>query len=184
VVDLGRREGVDLDLGIRGAQPAQQIFVPTERQVGIVPALHQDARAAHLEQLVDLAPDGVARQRVGLGMLFRRAIEGAELTVGDADVRVVDVAVDEVGDAPLRHVAEARPLRRSTQFQQVRLAVQARRLVGGQAPSRCDLIEQPLTPRDHHTFSFRRPSKTLPEGLRGRNGMGAARLPSCIRHLA
>jgi hypothetical protein len=98
VLDLGGREGVDLDRGEGGADPAQQVFVPREVKVRMVPALHQDAAAADRHQLGDLLGEYRPRVDVALGMA-RRPVEGAELAVGDADVRVIDVAIDQVGHA-------------------------------------------------------------------------------------
>src|SRR5258707_9133087 len=80
---------------------AQQIEIPLERDVGVVPALHQDLHAADRLQLVDLAADLLVRQQIALGMLGP-SIERAELAVGDADVRVVDVPVDDIRDDVFR----------------------------------------------------------------------------------
>ena len=61
-------------------------------------ALHQDAGAADRERLLDLLEDDRLRQQVALTRVAGAAVEGAEVAVGDADVRVVDVAVDDEGD--------------------------------------------------------------------------------------
>src|SRR5438445_1666731 len=77
-----------------------QIEVPLERDVGIVPTLHQDLHPAERLELLDLAADLLERQYVALGVLGP-PVERAELAVGDADVRVVDVPVDDVRDGVL-----------------------------------------------------------------------------------
>jgi hypothetical protein len=66
-----------------------------------VPALQQNLHAPDRLALVDLGADLLEAEDVPLGVLGP-AVEGAELTVGDADVGVVDVPVDDVGDDALR----------------------------------------------------------------------------------
>src|SRR5262249_20136784 len=62
-------------------------------------ALHQDTGAADRERLLDLLEDHGLRQQVALADVAGAAVEGAEVAVGDADVRVVEVPVDDEGDA-------------------------------------------------------------------------------------
>ena len=63
---------------------------------GIHSALHQDLRAADVDQLLDLLEDLIDLE--GVGILFVTiASERAEGALGGADVRVVDVPVDDVG---------------------------------------------------------------------------------------
>jgi hypothetical protein len=63
-----------------------------------VATLHEDARAADCERLLDLLEDDRLREQVALGAVAGAAVEGAEVAVGDADVRVVDVPVDDERD--------------------------------------------------------------------------------------
>src|SRR3954463_8419313 len=65
----------------------------------MVAALHEQAGAAERERLLDLLEDDRLRQQVAVARVAGAAVEGAEVAVGDADVRVVDVAVDDEGDA-------------------------------------------------------------------------------------
>ena len=76
---------------------SQQIEIPLKRDVGVVTSLHQDLYTADRLQLVDLASDCLVREQISLGMLGT-PIERAKLAVGDADVRVVDVPIDDVRD--------------------------------------------------------------------------------------
>ena len=73
----------------------------------MVPALHEEAGAADRERLLDLLEDDRLRQQVALALVSRPAVERAEVAVGDADVRVVEVPVDDERD-PGR-VVEAAP---------------------------------------------------------------------------
>ena len=85
---------------------AEQILVPLERQIRVVTALQQQLSAAERDRLVDLAEDLSEAQHVS----FRRAdgpIERAEVAARNADVRVVDVAIDDVGDDPFGMLAGA-----------------------------------------------------------------------------
>ena len=86
---------------------AEEILVVVDGEVGVVPALHEDAGAADRERLLDLLEDDRLREQVALGAVARAAVEGAEVAVGDADVRVVDVPVDDERDSP--GVGSSRP---------------------------------------------------------------------------
>ena len=78
-----------------------------QRHVRVVAALQQQLAAAERDRLFDLPEDLVEPERVAL----RRSdgpIERAELAARDADVRVVDVAVDDVGDDAVRDASRGR----------------------------------------------------------------------------
>ena len=77
----------------------------------MVPALHEDAGAADRERLLDLLVDDRLREQVALGAVSGPPVEGAEVAVGDADVRVVDVAVDDERDPPRVGAARAQLVR-------------------------------------------------------------------------
>ena len=79
---------------------AQHALVPLERQVGVHAALQQDRRPLERDRLLDLRVELVGRQHVGVGVVGV-AVEGAEAAARDADVGVVDVAVDDEGDLAL-----------------------------------------------------------------------------------
>ncbi len=121
-VDLRCGEAVDVDRMML-LDVAEQIHVPVELQVGVVTPLHQDLDGAQLLRLVDLGADLLVRQRVGLGVLGP-AVERAEVAVGDADVRVVDVAVDDVGDHVVGMALRAGPVGQAAQLQGRRVPVE------------------------------------------------------------
>ena len=107
VVDLRRRETVDVDGGVVVLDVAEHLLVPLQRQRGVEPTLKEDLVATEGHRLPDLRQQHVAVEDVALGVL-RRTVEGAEVTDRGADVGVVDVAVDVVGPPrlrvePLRH---------------------------------------------------------------------------------
>ena len=75
----------------------QQIEIPLLGQLGMMPALHQNLRAAERDGFLDLLVHLVERDDVGIVVLFH-AIKRAELAIDVADVGVIDVAIDDVGD--------------------------------------------------------------------------------------
>jgi hypothetical protein len=103
--NLARREAVDVDR-VMPLDVAHQVQIPLERDVRIVSALKQDLHAADSLALVDLGTDLLEAQDVALGMAGA-PVERAELAVGDTDVGVVDVPVDDVSDHVRRVPAPA-----------------------------------------------------------------------------
>ena len=97
VLDLGRRERVQVDRVAR-LDLAEEVLVPVDAEVGVVAALHEDRRPAERQRLLDLLEDDGPRQHVALARVARPAVEGAERAVGVADVRVVEVSVDDERD--------------------------------------------------------------------------------------
>jgi hypothetical protein len=83
---------------------AHQVEIPLERDVGIVAALEQNLHPANRLALVDLGSDLFEAQNVPLE-IPGPAVKRAELAIGDADVGVVDVPVDDIGDHVLRVLA-------------------------------------------------------------------------------
>ena len=118
-----------LNVGIALLDRAEQILVPRQRQVGIVAALQQQLHAADGDRLVDLAEQLVEAEHVA----FRRSdrpVERAEVALRDADVRVVDVAVDDVGDDAVGVLAGADGVGQLAEERRRRRAIELERLVG------------------------------------------------------
>src|SRR5207302_10005887 len=109
-------EPVDVD-GVVLLDVAQQVEIPRERDVGVVPTLDQDLHAAERLELVDLAADLLEREDVALGVLGS-PIKRAELAVGHAYIGIVDVAVDDVTDDVLRLQLPARLVRERAELEQ------------------------------------------------------------------
>ena len=101
VLDLGGREGVHVQTRELLLERAQKVLVPLQGEIGVVATLHEDAGAAEGQGLLDLGVERLFRVQVSLGVA-RIAIEGAEGAAHDADVRIVDVAIDDVGHDRLR----------------------------------------------------------------------------------
>src|SRR6516225_10898512 len=96
MLELRWAESVDVDVRIFFSDVLQEIDVPLERQFRMMPALHQDLNAARRRQLVELLIKLFARKNV---MIFvpLGSIKRAELAVNVANIRIIDVAVGDVG---------------------------------------------------------------------------------------
>src|SRR5581483_7794013 len=98
VLHLRRRERVEMDLVLR-LDRREEILVVVDSEVRMVAALHEQARPAEGERLLHLLEDDRLREEVSLARVARAPIERAEIAVGVADVRVVEVAIDDERDA-------------------------------------------------------------------------------------
>ena len=94
VVDLHRGEGLEVHLGEALPQGPQREQVEIERQVGVQPPDNVELRRFLEAGLLCPAQDLLHRHRVGQGLPLGLA-ERAELAPVDADVRRVDVPVDD-----------------------------------------------------------------------------------------
>src|SRR5262249_52910392 len=92
-------------------QSAQQILVPLNAKVRMQASLHQHAGAAEGDRFVDLFADFVYCAHIGI-RCARSPVEGAERADDVADVRIVDIAVDDVGDDVFGVTAPANLVRR------------------------------------------------------------------------
>ena len=142
VLHLGRGEAVEVDR-VAALDRAEQVLVEVDPEVGMVPALHEHAGAADRERLLDLLEDHRLRQQVALARVARAAVEGAEVAVGDADVRVVDVPVDDEGDAIRVGLAVPHLVRDAPDGDEVARAQERDRVVVADALA----VERPLEDR-------------------------------------
>ena len=99
----------------------------SQRQIRIVAALQQQLPAAERDRLVDLAEDLVEAEDVAFGR-SDRPVERAEVAARNADVRVVDVAVDDVGDDPVGMLACADAVGETAKQRRRRVQVELERL--------------------------------------------------------
>ncbi len=102
--DLHRRERVHVHAGDGGPHGADEVCVEGDGQLRVDPALHAHLRGARLGRLHGPRRDLVQRQpeRVGVALALG---EGTEPAAHVADVREVDVPVDDVGDRVADDVA-------------------------------------------------------------------------------
>ena len=94
VEDLRRRERVDRQHGKLALQAAQHFLVIGKTQLRMQAALNHQLRAARLDRLTRLFENFLVGEQVGVRRV-QAAVEGAEAALVAADVRIVDVAVDD-----------------------------------------------------------------------------------------
>src|SRR6516162_7069039 len=83
---------------------AQHLFIPFNLQIGVQPALHQYAGATQLDRLPDLLVDGLEIQNIALRAprTFDRSVKGTKRAVLGAEIRVINVSVDNVSGYAFR----------------------------------------------------------------------------------
>ncbi len=111
VVDLHRGEGLDVQRRVVGADGGEHLQVEVEGELGMQPADHVDLRRPGRRRLGALLQDVVQRQGVA-PLVLHPLGKGAEGAAVDADVGVVDVAVDVEVDL----VAVLQPVGQGRQF--------------------------------------------------------------------
>ena len=97
MVELGRRKAVDVDRRMIRPDVLEQVEVVIDAELRMMAALHENLRAADGFEFLDLCADLLGREDVAV-VVALGPHEGAELAVDVADVRVIDVPVDDVGD--------------------------------------------------------------------------------------
>ena len=95
--ELAGAESMNVDLRKLAFDVREQVEIPLERQFGMMPALHQNLRAAESNSFLDFSVDLVVSNHVGIVVTFH-AVEGAKFAINVTDVGVIDVPVDDVGD--------------------------------------------------------------------------------------
>src|SRR6266404_3429704 len=94
---LAGTEPVNVHLGEAGFDVRKQIEVPLLCQFRMMPALHQNLCAAERNGLFDFLIDFIEGDDISVGVLLR-AIKGAEFAVNVANIGIINVAIDNVGD--------------------------------------------------------------------------------------
>ncbi len=136
---FGGRQTVQPDLREALFDAAEEALEPVDLEIGVDAALHQHAGATHLDGLGDLLVNRLEVEdvalfgaRVGLAGPRQRAVEGAEGAVLGAEVGVVDVAIDDVGDHALGMQAAAHGVGLKAQADEVGGMEVVERLLAGQ----------------------------------------------------
>ena len=130
-LDLHRREAVDPD-ALLVAEEAHQIQVVVPGQVRVHPALQQEASATDGAGLRSLLGQLLPGEHIAAAVAGP-VVEGAEGAVDVADVRVVDVAVDDIAGPGRVVVAVPEGRGSHRQVRQLRLLQQHHGLIGSDA---------------------------------------------------
>src|SRR5438270_12645308 len=85
---------MQVDRVVRLDRP-EEILVIVDAEVRMVAALHQEARPAEAECLLALLENHRLRKAVALARVAGPPVERAEVATRAADIRVVEVAVDD-----------------------------------------------------------------------------------------
>src|SRR5437870_11851640 len=101
VMNLRRRETMQLKARVLRTKRVQKIFVPLDAEIRMQPTLHQNAGASERDRLVNLRANLIYRAHVGVGRA-RPAIECAERADDVTYIRIVNVSIDDVGDDVVR----------------------------------------------------------------------------------
>src|SRR6266705_1233525 len=94
---------MQMNLGKSLLDATQHLLVPVNFQIGMQAALHQHACAAEFHRLANLVVDRFQIEDVSLFSFgsLQWTIKRAERAVFGAEVRVINVAIDDVGDHAL-----------------------------------------------------------------------------------
>src|SRR5438045_9254292 len=95
MLKLRRTESMNIDVRIFCADVLQKIDVPLEQQFRMMPALHQNLNSAYGREFVEFLIDLLERKNVMI-LVFFGPIKCTEFAVDVADVRVIDIAIDDI----------------------------------------------------------------------------------------
>ena len=116
-----RGEAMEPDPGEALLDAREEPLEPFDFEVRVDAALHQHAGTAHLLGLCDFLADGLEVEDVAFlrARAFERPVESAKGAVLSAEVGVVDVAIDDVGDYAFGVEAAAHGIRFKAQADEV-----------------------------------------------------------------
>src|SRR6266550_2556368 len=96
MLKLRRTESVNIDVRILFADVPEKSDIPVEPQLRMMPPLHEDLNTAHGRKFVQLLIELFEREHVMI-FIALGAVKRAEFAVNVANVRVIDVSIDNVG---------------------------------------------------------------------------------------
>ena len=182
VEDLHRAERVDVHLGRAPLHRVDEVEVERARQIGVDAALHADLGGALAPRFLGAVGDLGERERVGLVVDLTLG-ERAEPAAHVADVREVDVAVDDVGDVVADGLGAQTVGDPAERVERVALGPEQReRLVVGDRPVRLGLGERASGSR--HRGARARPGCAPTRGRprAGRRRRRRSRRRRAVRH--
>src|SRR5207302_2648643 len=115
MLEFRRTESVDIDVRILVPDVLEEIEIPRERQLRMMPALHQDLHSSDRRQLVKFLVDLFERQNIVVRVPLS-SVKCAKLTVNIANIGVVDVSIDNVSHYLIAFAVIRRALRFSSAF--------------------------------------------------------------------
>ena len=115
MLELRRTESVDIDVRILLPDVTEEIDVPCERQFRMVPALHQNLNPARRGKFVQFLIDLLKAQNVMIFVALG-SIKCAEFTINIANIRVIDVSIDNVSNDLISPAVVGQAFRLSASF--------------------------------------------------------------------
>src|ERR1051325_6380874 len=97
MLEFGGAKSMDIDVGILFADVLQEIDIPIEGQAWVMATLHQNLDTAGSRQLVQLVVELFEAKNIVV-VIFFGAIECAKLAINIANIRVIDIAIDDIGN--------------------------------------------------------------------------------------
>src|SRR5436309_640526 len=97
VLEFRRTESVDIDVGIFRPDMPQKIDIPPECQFWMMSTLHQNLNPARRRKFIELLIDLLERKYIMI-FIFFGSIKRAEFAVNIANIRVINVSIDNVSD--------------------------------------------------------------------------------------
>src|SRR4051812_29164029 len=94
--ELAGAESVNVNLGKFALNMREQIEIPLESELGMMSTLHQNLRAALGNGFLDLSVHLLVGDHIGIIVAFD-PVESAKFAIDIANVRIIDVAVNNVG---------------------------------------------------------------------------------------
>ena len=132
---------MDIDVRELDAHAREELFVPSQRQIGIDAALNHDLRRALIGRILHAREHLIVRKRSSF-LVMLGPEECAERAVHVADVGVVDRRVDHVGDDARRVQLHPARVRGHAEVVQIGFAIEPHPLVERKAPTRRGAVEQ------------------------------------------
>ena len=125
-----------MHMDMAGFDEAEHVFIERQGQIRMQTTLEQNLRAAQRLGLRYLDRQRLLREH--LAARIGRFEKGAERTGGDADIGIVDVAVDDIAHHRLRVQAPAQRMGEEAELVQARLPGQTQPLRSVNAFTRLD----------------------------------------------
>lgn len=181
VVELRRAEAVDIDLRIFFPDVGEHIQVEIDAEFRVVASLEEDLHATFGRKLVEFFVDLSVGENVMI-IVFFGAVECTELAVDVADIGVVDVSIDDIGDHPVAPAIVSSGFGDPTP----RIGERAEHFQGHRMQGACVVGRNPTAIQDFvHQFIFgasnRHEKESMPDGVRiqprvrvSRSGAGCA----------
>jgi hypothetical protein len=151
MMNFGRTESVNVEIGIMTFDIGQHVFIPTEFKFWMQSALQQNLVSAEVYGLFDFLQQICTVQHVAF-FVFGAAVKRAEIADGRADVGVVDVPVNVVSAVIFRVQAFGYRVGGGPEYGKVVASRQLKAFGGGQSLAGDGFVEELVDALGHLKF--------------------------------